>query len=109
MAAGNTLLILSSLSAELPAANFATHDDRNGHPCLDFDASTDESAQFTAIMPRHYGGGGLTVYLHFAATGITTGNVIWLVAFERLTAQDLDSDGFAATQTVTQAVSGTDG
>jgi hypothetical protein len=109
MAAGNTLLILSPLANEPPSANYATFDLRNGHPCLDFDKATDEAAVFSALMPRHYGGGGLTVYLHFSATTITSGNVIWDVLLERLTAQDLDADGFAAAQSVTQAVSATDG
>ncbi len=97
MASGETLATFSPLANEPPAATFATLDTRNSHPCLDFDdAAATESAVFSFILPRNYAGGGITVYLHWAATTATTGNVIWQGSFERVgTAQDTDSDGFA--------------
>ncbi len=111
MASGNTLLILTPLSSEPPAASAATLDLRNGHPVLDFDAAADESTVFTAIMPRHYGGGGVTVTLHLTDTNDTTaGNAsYWDVSFERMTAQDIDGDGFAAVQSNHAHPNGTSG
>lgn len=112
MASGNTLVVFTTSANEPPSANYATLDTRNSHLVLDFDDTTDESAVFRGIMPRHYGGGGVTVYIHYAMTSATTGKVRWEVAFERIGdgSQDIDSDGFASTQAVNvAAVDGTSG
>lgn len=111
MATGNTLVVFRPTDNEPPATNYATLDFRNNHPTLDFDTTTQEAAIFTGVMPRHYSGLGITVYLHWAATSATTGTIGWDVTFERIgTAQDMDADGFATAQTVTAAtVSGTSG
>jgi len=100
MASGNTLISFGALDNQPPTSNFATLDTRNSQPCLDFDASTDESAIFSGILPRHYAGGGITVRLYWAASTATSGTVRWDVAIERQAdeAQDLDSDGFASAQ-----------
>jgi hypothetical protein len=112
MASGNTLVVFTPQANEPPATNYATLDTRNGHLVLDFDTTTQEAAYFKGILPRHYAGGGITVYLHWAATSATTGTIGWDVAFERISnsQQDVDSDGFATAQTVTAAtVPGTSG
>ena len=111
MASGDSLILLTPLHNEPPSANAATIDLRNLHPVLDFDTTTGEAAVFTFIMPRNYGGGGLTVYVHWAASTATSGTIGWLVGFERIgTALDIDSDSFAADNTITAAtVSGTSG
>lgn len=112
MASGNTLLIFTPLANEPPASNYATLDTRNQHPVLDFDGGTNESAVFTAIMPRHYAGGGVTVYIHYAMSTETSGDIDWDVAFERIGdgQQDVDSDGFASAQSVDNTtVPGTSG
>ena len=112
MASGDTLLIFSPHDDEPPASNFATLDLRNGHPVLDFDDTVNESAVFSGVMPRNYGGGGLTVYIHFSMTSATSGDVDWDVAFERIgdQQQDLDADGFAAVNSVDNTtVPGTSG
>lgn len=102
MATGDTLLVFTALANEPPASNFATLDLRNYHPVLDFDASTNESAVFSAVMPRHYGGGGVTVYLHYAMTSAVADTVDWDVAFERIGDQqlDIDADSFADVNSV---------
>lgn len=104
MASGNTLLIFSPLDNEPPSSAYATLDTRNSHPCLDFDDTTDESAVFTGVMPRHYAGGGITVYLHVAFTSEVDANeeARFDVAFERIGdgSQDMDADGFASAQSV---------
>lgn len=102
MASGDTLLIFSPLHNEPPSSNAATLDTRNLHPCLDFDATTNESAVFSAVMPRSYAGGGITVYLHYAMSSAEALTVDWDGAFERIGDQELDIDGdsFAAVQSV---------
>lgn len=112
MASGNTLLVFTPANNEPPATNYATLDTRNGHPCLDFDTTTQEAAIFTGILPRNYAGGGITVYIHYSMTSAITGTCGWDVAFERIgdAQQDIDTDGFAAAQTVTAVtVDGTSG
>ena len=103
MASGDTLLILHPFNNEPPAANYATLDLRNIHPVLDFDATTNESAIFSAIMPRNYAGTtGVTVYLHYSMSSAEADTVDWDVAFERIGDQELDVDGdsFAAVNSV---------
>ena len=102
MASGDTLLIFTPHCYEPPSSNAATPDARNQHAVLDFDDTTNESAVFSAVMPRHYGGGGVTVYLHYAMTSATSGDVDWDVAWERIgdQQQDIDADGFAAANSV---------
>ena len=111
MASGDTLCVFLPLANEPPSSNYATLDTRNGHPVLDFDDTTGESALWTGVVPRNYAGGGWTVYVHWAATSATTNTVGWLVAIERIgTAQDMDADSFAGNQTITAATtSGTSG
>jgi hypothetical protein len=112
MATGQTLCVFTPLQNEPPSSNYATLNLRNSHPVLEFDSSTQEAAIFTGVLPRHYNGGGITVYLHWAAATATTGTIGWDVAFERIGdgSQDIDADGFATAQTVTAAtVPGTSG
>lgn len=113
MATGNTLVTLYPQDNEPPASNFATLDTRNGHPVLDFDdGATNERAVWSFILPRHYAGGGLTVYLHYSMTSDVANKVRLEAAFERIGdgSQDVDSDGFAAAQGVNvAAVPGTAG
>lgn len=97
-------------SAELPtsaAAAKSTHaTTAYGRPVLLYDASTDEAAAWTGVLPATYAGGGLTVDLVWgSATGATTGNCIWLVAIESTTpdADSMNTDNFGADNTVTDA------
>ena len=102
MASGDTLLILMPYANEPTAANYATLDTRNQHPCLDFDATTNEYAVWSVIMPRNYAGGGLTVYLHYAMSSAEADTIDWDAAFERIGDEvlDIDGDSFAAVQSV---------
>jgi hypothetical protein len=98
MASGDTLLVFTPMSYEPPSSNPATIDLRNQHPVLDFDPTTNESAVWSAVMPQHYDGGGVTVKIHYAMSSATSGDVDWDAAFERIgdQQQDIDSDSFAA-------------
>ena len=98
MASGDTLLIFVPQSNEPPATTFATLDTRNSHPVLDF--ALTEIGVVSAVMPRNYGGGGITVYLHYAMSSAEANDIKLTTAFERIgdQQQDLDADGFAAAQ-----------
>lgn len=109
MAAGNTLAIFSPLSNEPPASAFMTVDTRNGHVVLDADGSTDEECVFRGIMPSNYAGGGVTVKIHVMATSATSGTGRFQTAFEDVSAQDADSDGFASFNSGSYAANGTSG
>ncbi len=110
MASGNTLVVWTPNANMPPATLFANFNTRNNHLVLEFDPSTNWDAIFKAIMPRHYAGGGITVYIHWCAATATSGNVLWNAQVEADLAQDIDSDGFAAAQASTaDACSGTSG
>lgn len=112
MASGDSLIILHPLQGEPTTANYATIDTRNSRFVLDFDATTNESTVFSAVLPRSYSGGGITVYIHYAMTSATSGDIDWDVAFERTGDQqlDIDSDSFATVQSVDNTtVPGTSG
>lgn len=113
MASGDTLAIFTPLHNEPTATNFATLDNRNQHPVLDFDASTNEDAVFSSVMPQNYAGTtGVTVYIHYAMSTATSGDIDWDAAFELIgdQQQDIDSDGFAAVNSVDNTtVPGTSG
>lgn len=106
MASGDTLAIFTPLHNEPPASAYATLDVRNSHPVLDLDAASNEDAVFGGVMPQHYAGGGVTVYLHYAMSSATSGDVDWDVAFERIGDQQLDIDGdsFAAVNSVDNTI-----
>lgn len=111
MASTDTLVVLSPLANEAPATAYATFDTRNGHPVLDFDATTDESAIFRAVLPQNYAGGGITVYLHVAFSSAVANVARFDIAFERIGSaqQDIDADGFATAKSVDITAPGTSG
>ncbi len=113
MAASETLVVFTPLGYEPPATNYATLDTRNSHPVLDFDAAAaTEAAVWTGVLPSNYSGGGITIYLHWAASTATSGNVIWQSSFEYISdgSNDIDSDSFATAITWSAAAtSGTSG
>lgn len=114
MASGDSLIAFLPQSIEPLTSDTARIDYRNFHPVLDFkDAATNENAVFSGVMPQHYAGTtGVTVYLHYAMSTATTGDVDWDAAFERIgdQQQDIDADGFAAVNSVDNTtVPGTSG
>lgn len=105
MASGDTLIVFTALNNEPPSSNYATVDTRNGAVVLDFDDTTDESAEFSGFMPLHYGGGGVTVTIGWMASDATvaSGTVRWDVAFKSFSddADDIDSKAFHTAGSVT--------
>lgn len=115
MASGDTLCALFPSDNEPPAANYAQRDSSNTTspvPVLAFDTTTAEYAIFTAVLPRNYAGGGITVYILSAMASATSGTLGWTVEFERLQVgtDNIATDSWASAQTVTAAtVPGTAG
>lgn len=103
MATGDTLAMFDARQAFFPSSNYATPSTRNIHPTLLFDDTTQETVYFQGVMPQNYGGGDITVYVHYSAVSATSGTGGWLAAFERIGdgSQDVDSNGFASDQTIT--------
>lgn len=104
-----SLLVLGPLGSEPPASSYATLDLRNAHPVLDFDDTADESAVFTAVMPRGYAGGSVVVKLVWSATSAVTGSCRWQTSFERITGLDIDADSFATAKSAAGTANGTSG
>lgn len=111
MAAGESLVAWEPTANNPPAATFATPDTRNAHPVLDFDGSSDEEAVFAGVLPRNYGGSGVTLRLAVMFTSATSGTSRWQAAIERHQAStdDLDADSFPAFQSAGVAAPGTSG
>lgn len=103
MAANDTLLIFTPFHNEPPSSNYATLGLRNQHPVLVFDGNTNWSGVFTGVMPRQYSATtGVTIYIHYSMATATSGDIDWDISFERIgdQQQDVDSDGFAAVNSV---------
>ena len=98
MASGQTLIIIEPKSHDPAAAGFATPDERNGHPVLDM--ALNEIVVVPILLPRHYGGGGITIYLHYAMSSAVANDIKLETYIERVgdQQQNLDADGFAAAQ-----------
>lgn len=97
MATGDALCDWGPFPSGVPTSNYATVDSRNTIACLDFDPTTEESAYFVGRLPANYGGGGLTLTVHWTATSATTGAVVWGGSIERQ-GTDIDADSFATEQ-----------
>ena len=115
MATGNTLVVFTASQNEPPAASYAQFDYANTtSPVLvvAFDTTTAEYAIFTGVMPRNYAGGGITVYVHWAAASAISGTIGWTVELERFLdgTDNITAESWASAQTVTAAtVPGTAG
>lgn len=112
MASGDPLLQQVAQGAAFPDSNAGTPDRRNGHDVINFDAAADESCDFEFVMPRNYAGTtGVTVVIYWLAATATSGDTIWDVSFERHAddAFDLDADGFAAVNSVTDTAANVSG
>ncbi len=104
-ASGDTLAVFTPAANQPPSSGYMTFNVRNGHLVLEATAGSTDTAIFCGIMPRNYGGGGLTVYVSWMAKTATTGTIGWDVTFERDNAanHDLDSDAWATAQNITAA------
>lgn len=111
MAANQTLFTLDPLGSFGPSTNYATHDTRNTHPVKDFDAATDETAYWHVVLPSNYSGGSITATIIYAMSSATSGDVVLVLAVERIADEDLDidADSFDTGVSITSTVPGTSG
>jgi hypothetical protein len=99
-----------------PSSNYATLDSPVGTnfpvPCLDFDASTDESA-FFFFTATNYGSGNLTLEIFWYADTASSGNVVWEASIAAITpdtdTQDIETKSFASVNYVQDTHLGTTG
>jgi hypothetical protein len=108
MASGDTLMVWGARDGAPPAATFATDSLRNSVPIKVFVDGSDTITIFSGVLPRRYGGGGLTVTLHAFGSAASATSVRWLAAIERGTT-DIDADSFAADQGATMTMNATSG
>lgn len=102
MASGDSLFAGSPLGAmQWDTAN-AYHATFEGRPALAFPADLDRFAYWTSVMPGQYGGGGLTLDVHWWCEA-GTGDVRWAVAVEKLESgvDSATTTDFGAVATVT--------
>lgn len=86
-------MVFTPYSAEFPASNFPQLTLVNRRPVLAFDATTQETCQWTSIAPQGLTG-TLTAVISYIMASATTGGVIFGVALEAITdgdATDLDA------------------
>ena len=88
MASGDSLMTGDALSNRPPQSGYATVDIRGEFVVLDFDDSTNEQAQFHAVVPSHYGGGSLRVVLTWTSTTAVAGVCRFRCELTRLTGGD---------------------
>lgn len=115
MASGDALCVFRAMDNEPPDADYATLDTvlttsadepDDVVPVLDFDpGATNEFAAFSAVMPEHYAGGGLTVTVIWMSESTGSENVKWDAAFKSFTSEtdNVGSKSYATIQTVTAA------
>lgn len=100
MASGDTLLVFIPQGAEFPTVDYGRTDQTAfNHPITDL--AVDENVRFSGVMPRHYAGGGVTIYLHYAMSSATGDDIELQTAFERIGDQQQNihtGDGFTTAQ-----------
>lgn len=104
MSSGDSLCVFT---AQSKAQGTATYDTVDGNPVLDFDDTTNEIAIFLGVLPRNYGGNGITATIIWTS-GVIVGDVVWDMQVERQNeGSDMSTSSFAAAQSVTDTTNGT--
>lgn len=93
---GQTVGMFFPTDNEPPSSNYATFDVRNGHPILVFPDAVVYAAIFTSVLPRRYGGNGLTILINWMNSTTSTNKVCFSATLERMDVgtTDLDTDSF---------------
>lgn len=107
MAVGDTLASWSVLENEAPSASAATVATLAGTAddevqILEFDDAADKHAQFSDVMPSHYGGGAIDAKIGWTSASASSGTARLQGAFKSFTddADNLTTKGFASPQNV---------
>lgn len=105
-----TRLLLTPNSAEFPSANFpelTISNTTDRRPVLGFDATTQETAYWTAIAPQGWTG-TITAVLTFAMASATSNAVVMEVGVEAITDADaMDTDSASSFDTYNTSASTT--
>ena len=115
MATGDSLVYFDALAGRPPGTDPAHLDSRNGNYVLDFSQNDDLRVDFHGVLPGHYRQGGARVKVAWAATSVTTGDVVWRAEFERRESADsgspfdLDVDAFGTVVEATATVPSVNG
>lgn len=100
----NTRFVFTPNAAEFPASNFPQLTLVNRRPVLAFDADTDETCYWTAVVPQGWTG-TITAYIYYIMASATSGKVDFEVAVEAVTdgdSTDLDAGtSFDTANTIT--------
>lgn len=101
MASGDTLAWFVPQCHEPPVANYGRRDARNTtspHPIVDL--AVGESFIASLLLVQGYAGTtGVTIYVHFAMTSATSGNIKLETYFERIgEVGNLDTDSWGSAQ-----------
>jgi hypothetical protein len=75
--------------------------------CLDFDASSDENAQFAVAFPKSWNEGTVTFQVFFTANSTNTGNAVWKLQGVAASDNDAIDTAFGTGVAVAKAHSGT--
>ncbi len=110
MAQSDTIASILPQNNEPPAATFGTFDTVNTtspHPVVDL--ALTEIFIATFLLPRHYAGGGLRIYITYAMSSATEFNIRLTTEIEAIgDAKDLSTDAWAtASNTGNVTVPGT--
>jgi hypothetical protein len=104
-----TYEVLTAMTSQPPASNFATLDARNSVAVLEYDAAVEEATFWVWVVPEGASlGSGLIVKLHWMGDTATSGDVKWGVAFERMNT-DVDTDSYDTETTGTGTTNATSG
>ena len=104
-----TYAVLTPMTSQPPAANFATLDTRNSIAVLEYNAAAEEATFWVWVVPEAASlGSGLIVKLHWMGDTATSGDVKWGAAFERMNT-DVDTDSYDTETTGTSTTNATSG
>lgn len=109
---GEVQIEFSAENAKLPSSNFAPIDNGENNPRLLFDASTDESVTWSAIIDDDYGAGTLYADIFFSMASATTDTVVWgaqVWAYTPGDGADINTESYATVNLDTLVVPGTAG
>lgn len=107
----NQLFEFDANMAILPVSSPAEAISRNEHLLVAYDDSIVENTIYHGVMSRDYNAGNILIDLHWISATVTSGDVVWAAAFERIAdrGHDIDVDSFAEKINITATTSDTSG
>lgn len=105
MASGDTLAVWEALSHRPPDTSAATYSKVDDDVVVNFDDAADSETFFLGVLPSNYAGGDIDIHIFWTPVA-ASGNVKWLVKFERREAGvfELATPNFGTASNATHAV-----